>query len=116
MSLRQSSGAAENAVRKIEAKISSLKFSLEERYGMYIPSDHHIVPWLANHAAFCVILLEVGHDGETPFQRVRGKPFDRHVCEIGENIFALNPKESNEVHRNKLDSDGLMLYVWGFGA
>ena len=68
------------------------------------------------HAAFCNNRFEVGADGITPYHRVRGKPFDHSICEFGECVLALNPKEGVIIHSNKFDSrwfDGIFLGMRG---
>ena len=97
-------GHAENAVKQTENQIRALKLSTEQNYGRCLGSRHPCMPWLIMYAAFCINRFQIGHDGKTPYQRVRGKPFDRHVCEIGEHILALTPKKTNVVHRYKIDS------------
>ena len=49
----QSNGVAENAARKIEGHIRAIRLSLENRYGICIPVNHFVIPFLVMHAAFC---------------------------------------------------------------
>ena len=94
----------------------ALKLSLEERYGVSVPADHFIIPWLANYAAFAINRFEVGSDGMTPFQRLRGKPFTQSMCEFGECLHALSYKQSGVKHKHKLQSrwyDGVFVGFYG---
>ena len=50
----QSNGSAENAVRKIESHMRTLRLALENRYGVRISVNHNVIPFLTSHAAFCI--------------------------------------------------------------
>ena len=100
----QSNGSIENAAKKIEGYIRSIKLSIESRYNCKLPINHFMTYWIANHAGFCVNRFEVGTDGKTPYQRVRGKPFAGQICELGENVHALKCKRSPVPHRYKYDT------------
>ena len=97
-------GHAENAVQQIERRVRALKLALESRYKIKIPPKHYILAWIAQHAAFCYNRFQTGHDGLTPYQRIRGKPFDKPICEFGECVMALRLKVGTVTHPNKLDS------------
>ena len=73
-------------------------------YGIKVRAKHYIGTWLANHAAFCINCFQVGHDGLTPYRRIRGKSFDRPICEFAECVMALKTKAGTVTHRNKFDS------------
>ena len=100
----QSNGSIENAVRKIQGQVRSIKLSLESRYGCKVLINHYMTYWLANHAALCINRFEIGTDGRTPFQRVRGKQFAGQICELGEKVHALKCKRSAVPHRYKHDT------------
>ena len=80
----QSNGDAEGAVSTTETGVRRLRKALENRYNVVIPVEHDIVPWLVRHAGFSHNRFQVGHDGKTPHVRVRGKHFDKAICEFGE--------------------------------
>ena len=108
----QSNGSIENAVKKIEGYMRAIKLSIESRYKCKLPIKHFMTSWIANHAAFCVTRFEVGADGKTPFQRIRGKQFSGKICELGEYVHALKCKRSPVPHRYKYDTrwfDGVFL-------
>ena len=95
----QSNGSIENAVKKLEGQIRSIRLSIESRYNCKLPINHFMTYWIANHAAFCINRFEIGSDGKTPFQRIRGKPFTGSICELGEHVHALKCKRSTVTHR-----------------
>ena len=41
---------------------------------------------------FCHNRFQVGHDGRTPYARIRGKPFSAPICEFAESIWFQMPK------------------------
>ena len=92
----QSNGDAEGAVGTAEVGIRRLRKALENRYGVTIPVEHDVVPWLVRHAGFSHNKFQVGHDGKTPHARVRGKHFDKAICEFGVCVLQ-NPQE---IHRS----------------
>ena len=68
--------------------------------------------WLVQHAADCLSKYQVGEDGKTAHERLKGKPFSRPVVEFGEKVHyrksAKGPKE------NKLDAKWDEGYFMGF--
>ena len=68
----QSNGIIERGVLTIEGQVRVLKSALEERIGR-VKGDHPIIAWLVEFAAVLVNRYEVGVDGRTPYERMRGK-------------------------------------------
>ena len=56
-------------------QIRVLKDALETRIRNKITADHRVSSWLVEFAAVLVNRYEVGHDGKTPYERLRGKQF-----------------------------------------
>ena len=48
---------------------------------------HSIWPWIAEHAAFLLTRFEVGHDGKTPYERLKGKTANVKVMMFAEGIW-----------------------------
>ena len=94
----------ERAVQAIEGQVRTLKLALESRIGVTISSDHDIVPWIVEHAAVIVNKGQVGADGKTAYERLKGKP--AHLCglEFGERILCKSNVPARE-RRNKMDAD-----------
>ena len=68
-----SNGVAERGVQTVEGQIRVLKDAFETRVGAQIPSNHNILAWSVEFAGTVVNRYEVGRDGKTPFERLRGK-------------------------------------------
>ena len=83
----QSNGMIENGVRSVKEQILTMKLGLEARLNTIIPERHPILTWLASHAADCLTKFEVGKDGKTSYERLRGKKFKQPMVEFGEQIF-----------------------------
>ena len=57
----------------VEGQIRVLKDANETRIRHKITTDHPVLSWLVEFAAVLVNRYEVGHDGKTPCERLRGK-------------------------------------------
>ena len=68
-----SKGVAERGVQTVEGQIRVLKDALEMRLEVQIPSNHNILSWLVEFAGTVVNRYEVGRDGKTPYERLRGE-------------------------------------------
>jgi len=64
-----SNGAAENAVKRVQGKVRSIKSGLERRLKQKLPEDRPILAWLIRHAGACITRYEVGADGMTGHKR-----------------------------------------------
>ncbi len=51
-----------------------------------MPGQHSIVAWLVEFAAVLVNRYEVGHDGKTPYERLRGRSSKLLGLEFGEMV------------------------------
>ena len=47
----ESNGAVENAVRRIQGQVRTLRNALESRYRVHIDRNSNVVPWMISHAA-----------------------------------------------------------------
>ena len=80
----QSNGPAESAVSIIGDGIRKLRIAIENKYSIVLPVNSNITAWLVLHAGFVHNRFQVGHDGKTPHSRIRGRPFNRELCEFAE--------------------------------
>ena len=89
----------------------TLKLCLEARIGKIIPVGHALIPWLLEHTTMLLNVKCRGQDGLTPWQRVRGRPFNQPMLGFGEMVLhKLPPKDP------KGNLDGNMGSRWGVGA
>ena len=84
----QGNGHAERAVRSIEENVRLQKLALEERLGEKLPITHRAFPWLIEHAVDVLNKLQVGKDGRTAFERLKGKKFRGLLLPFGTTVMA----------------------------
>ena len=87
-----SNGIVERAVQSVEGQVRVLKLALEKRWGAEIPSKHAVIPWMIEYAAYLLNRFEVGHDGKTAYERLKGKRARSFGVEFGEAVhWKVNP-------------------------
>lgn len=69
----QSNGLAERAVQELVDHVRVLKLALENNINARVPSDHPIMAWLVEHAAYLLNRCVLGTDGHTAWGRLHGK-------------------------------------------
>ena len=72
----QGNGFIERAVRTVEEMVRTLKLDLETRISQKLNITQKVIPWLVEHAVDLVNKLQVGQDGKTSFERLKGKRFN----------------------------------------
>ena len=101
---------AERGVQTVEGQIRVLKDAFETRVGAQIPSNHNILAWLVEFARTVVNRYEVGRDGKTPFERLRGKQSRWIGLEFGEKVnFRRTAVGVRMAKLDSLWSDGVFL-------
>ena len=81
-----SNGAAESAVKQHQGLVRTYKLALRGRIGEDIRDDSIAMQWLIEWAAAMHRRFVVGTDGQTAFQRIRGKTSDLAIVEFGERV------------------------------
>ena len=79
----QSAGVVERGIQSVFGTIRSVFDALQHRYGK-VNQDHPILPWLVQHSGSLVSRYEVGVDGKTADERLKGKTAREPLCEFGE--------------------------------
>ena len=102
----QSNGVAERAVQAVEGIVRTHKLALENKLNRRIPSRHPIMTWLVEHAVDMMNKFQVGSDGRTPYERIRGKKYQGEVVEFGRRVFHMHPGKH---------AGGAMVERWGKG-
>ena len=89
----QANGVAERAVQAVAQQLRVLRAGLEQRIEAKVPGSHPIVTWIVEHAADLLNRYQIGEDGKTPYQRLRGKVAKTAVVEFGEKVrYKINMK------------------------
>ena len=82
----QSNGVVERAVQGLEGQMRVMLLALEGRVGRTVDPEEAIVTFLPEYAAYLLNRLEVGKDGKTAYERVRGKRATVVGLEFGEKV------------------------------
>ena len=82
-----SNGFIERAAQSVEGQVRVIKSAFETRTGMVLPSEHAMVPWLVEYASSLLNRGQVGKDGKTPYERLKGKSALLPGVEFGEKLF-----------------------------
>ena len=109
----QANGVVERAIQSMSGLIRTLKDALETNYEFKIPSDHPILPWLVSFASSMLNRCEIGIDGRTSYERLKGKRYLKALPQIGEFVYYLPVRTSN-THMNKLEPkflDGIFVGI-----
>ena len=89
-----------------------LKLALEKRWGIQIPHRHSVIPWVVEHAAFLLNRYEVGHDGKTAYERLKGKRAKTLGIEFGEGVHWRMKQAKGALGKlDSLWSDGVHLGI-----
>ena len=105
----QSNGSIEHAVQQIQGLVRTMRDALESRYMIRMDGNNHLLPWMVMHAAASCSRFNVGKDGETPYERVKGKPCQRKHIELGECVAGLRPGINDKFKADVRWMDGVYL-------
>jgi hypothetical protein len=81
-----SNGMVERAVQTVEGQLRTMKSSLDERYMTKISAQHPVVVWMCDYVGYLLNRLEVGRDGKTAYERMKGKKSTVLGIEFGEKV------------------------------
>ena len=79
----QSNGVIERAIQEVEGVVRTLKDQVEEKYQQRLQQDHPFLVWLIRHAGDLWSKYQLGVDGKTPYERLKGKKFGKEMYAIG---------------------------------
>ena len=92
-------GAAERAVQVLGGYVRVLRAGPQGRLGMVIRGSHLVMTWLVQHAADCILKYQVGEDGKTDHERLKGKLFSRPAVEFGEKVHFKKGAKGQKEHK-----------------
>ena len=82
----KSNGVIERGVQTAQGMIRTLRSALEDRWGVKLDTDHAVWSWMAEYAGWLVTRGEVGKDGRTAYERLKGKRAKVQGLEFGEGV------------------------------
>ena len=105
-----SAGGIERANYEVEKQIRTLRSRFEENYGESIGLDHKMLPFLVRHCAWLITHYQVTSDGKTPYERLRGRPYQGQVAEFAEVVHFMDPGKAADMP--KWTTDGTWACGW----
>ena len=90
----QANGSVERANRSVKGQVRVMILALEAHLGKKIDLRHAIVAWMVTHAGYILTHYEVGKDGRTAYERLKGKTNGVDLCEFGEKVHYMPLKRS----------------------
>jgi hypothetical protein len=80
----RSNGIAERAVQALGEQVRVMRSALRHRVGRVFSAGHPVTMWLVEHAADVMTKYQVGKDGKTAYERIKGKAYKKEMVEFGE--------------------------------
>ena len=96
-----SNGIVERAVQTIEGQIRLMRLALEGRSEQKLDAEANVVAVMAEYAGYLVKRPEVGKDGKTAYELVKGKSPTVLVLEFGEKFMC---KKKPKIKMDKISS------------
>ena len=110
----QSNGYIERAVQTVQGVIRTMRSALEEKWGVSIGIDHAVWSWLVEYAGWLITRCEVGKDGRTPYERMKGKKGRIQGMEFGEGVWWKRRREGGPLGKlTSMWENGVFLGVKG---
>ena len=81
-----SNGIIERGIKDVQRHIRSMKSAIDERINTDLSGSSNVLCWLVEFAAFLINSYSVGHDGKTPYERLKGKKSNMFGFEFGERV------------------------------
>ena len=69
----KSNGISETAIQSVQGMIRTIRSAIEENWEVTIDVAHSVWPWIAEQAGFFLTRFEVGRDGKTAHERLKGE-------------------------------------------
>ena len=78
----KANGFIENVVKRVESLTMTYAAVVSDKCKGKIGSTSLILPWIVRHSAFIISRFAIGADGQTPWERVRGRSFSSDLVEM----------------------------------
>ena len=93
-------GRAENAIRRVEVKVRTLRSHIESKAKTKIDMNGPIATWLIRWAGEILTKYTKGQDGKTAWERRRTEECKKPIVPVGEKVLYL-PLKTATIHRKK---------------
>ena len=110
----KSNGVVERAVQGVQGMIRTMRSALEEKWGIKLDVVHPIWAWIAEYAGWLLTRCEVGRDGKTAYERIKGKQARVQGMEFGEGVLWKRRRQGGPLGKlTCMWDDGVFLGVKG---
>ena len=104
-------GRVENAVRRVQEKMRTLRHQLEHCIGEILPDQLPIMAWMARWAAELISKCSPGGDGKIPYARIRQERCMVPLANSGDMVMYLPPKTARANKGTPARKPGIWLGV-----
>ena len=113
----KSNGVVERAVQAVQGMIRTMRSALEEKWGAKLDVAHPIWTWMAEYAGWLLTRCEVGRDGKTAYERIKGKHARVQGMEFGEAVLWKRRRQGGPLGKlTSMWEDGVFLGIKGSTA
>ena len=110
----KSNGVVERAIQAVQGMIRTMRSALEDKWGVKLEVAHPVWTWLAEYAGWMLTRGEVGRDGRTAYERIKGKKAKLHGMEFAEGVLWKRRREGGPLGKlTSMWEDGVFLGVKG---
>eukprot|EP00971_Amphidinium_carterae_P190885 3787957-Amphidinium_carterae.1 len=106
-----SMGSVESAIRWWRSKVRTLRYALQQEFGISVTPDMAIWKWLCRHGAWLNCRFKVRRDGVTAYMASFGVSYSGAVLPFGEICLAKLPQSSG----SKLSTGNTKIPKWASG-
>eukprot|EP00971_Amphidinium_carterae_P350904 6491802-Amphidinium_carterae.1 len=106
-----SMGAVESSIRWWRSKVRTLRYDVQQVFGVSLTPDMAVWKWLCRHGAWLNCRFKVRRDGVTAFMASFGVSYTGAVLPFGEICLAKLPRSSG----NKLTTGNTKIPKWASG-
>ena len=107
-----SNGIVERGVQSFEMMMRVMKDALEHKWNVKIPDDHPVLTWMVGYSSFLLNRFEVGSDGKTSYERLKGKRAKTNGLEFCEGLlFKMKAKREGIGKLASVWEDGVYLGI-----
>ncbi len=81
-----SDGFIERGLQAAECQGRTIKLAFESHTGDKAHSDHDVIPWMIEYVAVLFNRCQVGEEGKTSYERLKGNASSIPALELGEHV------------------------------
>ncbi|CAK0841766.1 unnamed protein product [Prorocentrum cordatum] len=90
----ESMGGVENMNKEVKNLLRTIVLYLMDVAKVELHTGHPLVPWLVRHCGWCICMYRVRADGQTGYERLKGRPYNGKIALFGECLWYRTPDAS----------------------